>query len=117
MLPYEIGVGRQQIVNISSLSPSSAKRGATITVTATGLDEGSTGTFTDAEETVHNLTLTATETGYTFTVPEEAALGVGTVTITNGDGQSDTIALSVVALTTFKVTANTRASCRIGIGL
>ncbi len=64
--PYEIGVGRQQIVNISSLSPSSAKRGATITVTATGLDEGSTGTFTDAKETEHELTLTITETGCTF---------------------------------------------------
>ena len=112
--PYEIGVGRQQIVNISSLSPSSAKRGATITVTATGLDENSTGTFTDSEETVHNLTLTATETGYTFTVPEEAALGVGTVTITNGDGQSDTIALSVVALATITVSDSAGTSIAIG---
>lgn len=87
MLPYLL---------ISSLSPSSAKRGATITVIATGLDEGSTGTFTDAEETVHNLTLTATETGYAFTVPEDAAFGAGVVTITNGDGQSDTAVVRVL---------------------
>jgi hypothetical protein len=82
--------------SITSVSPSSVSNGAsgTLTFTGTGFIDGAT-VSVDAGLTLGSLTVTnSTTASCTYT---GTAAGTSTVTITNPDGQTDTITVEVTA--------------------
>ncbi|MDO7877403.1 Ig-like domain-containing protein [Hymenobacter sp. ASUV-10] len=87
----QVTVNAPATATISSVSPSSALRGATVTVSGTNLSGATSLTVGGATATISSLTAT----GFTFVVPAAAASGSGTISLTAPCSQTITSAFTV----------------------
>jgi hypothetical protein len=91
----QVTVNPSPTATISSVSPTTAQRGATVTVTGTNLSGVNGVTVNGATATVSGLSAS----GFTFTVPTSATIGTGTLTVTAPCGQTLTSTFTVQAPT------------------
>jgi hypothetical protein len=107
--PYEIGVGREAYVpNITSITVTNH---TTITITGTGFKPGTVNpVVTENGETVTPDSISDTEIVYTT----EIEGGTLTYIVTNSDGQSDSVEVTLTTITTDPI--STTGGCAIAIG-
>ncbi|MBH8559022.1 putative Ig domain-containing protein [Hymenobacter negativus] len=87
----QVTVNPSPTITISNVSPTSAPRGAPVTVTGTNLSGVNSVTVNGATATVSNLTAN----GFTFVVPAGATTGAGNLTVTAPCAQTLTSAFTV----------------------
>jgi hypothetical protein len=92
----QVTVNPSPTATISNVSPNSAPRGTTVTVTGTNLSGVSGVTVNGATATISGLT----STGFTFVVPTTATFGTGTLTVTASCSQTLSSTFTVQQLVT-----------------
>jgi hypothetical protein len=102
----QVTVNAPPTATISSVSPTTAQRGATVTVAGTNLSGVSSVTVNGAAATVSNLT----STGFTFVVPGTAAFGTGSIVVATPCAQTLTNPFSVTAPALTATVSTTSAS-------
>jgi hypothetical protein len=102
----QVTVNPSPTATISRVSPTSAQRGATVTVAGTNLSGVSGVTVNGATATVSNLTAT----GFTFVVPSTATVGTGSILIATPCAQTLTNTFTVVAPALTATVSTTSAS-------
>jgi hypothetical protein len=102
----QVTVNAPPTATISSVSPTSAQRGATVTVAGTNLSGVSSVTVNGAAATVSNLTAT----GFTFVVPNTATFGTGSISVATPCAQTLTSTFTVVAPALTATVSTTSAS-------
>ncbi|MDO7886490.1 putative Ig domain-containing protein [Hymenobacter cheonanensis] len=102
----QVTVNAPPAIAISSVSPTSAQRGATVTVSGTNLSGVNSVVVNGATATVSGLSAT----GFTFVVPNGATLGGGNLTVAAPCAQTLTSTFNVVAPALTATVSTTSAS-------
>ncbi|MGA0893552.1 MAG: beta strand repeat-containing protein, partial [Ilumatobacteraceae bacterium] len=103
--------------SLTSLTPNSRAQGAlnsSVTVAGTGFQTGAVATFSGTLVTATTTSATATSLVIAVTVDQNAATGLRSITVTNPDGGTRTLANSFTVLAGPKVTSLSPASLARG---